>query len=84
MEVCRGSACKRSSDSGLGVKGQSNLVIAGSYRNGPQSSLEGGRKSGRATDLGFWGGNSSVSRPTPNAFAPKNSGNGDTGVSLYC
>ena len=41
VEVCRGSVCKRSSDLGLGVKGQSSLVIAGSCRNGPQSSLLG-------------------------------------------
>ena len=50
MEARRGAVCKRSSDLGLGVKSQSSLVIAGSYRSWPQSSLGGGSNKGRATD----------------------------------
>jgi len=42
MEVRKGSVGKRSFDFGLGVKGQSNLVIAGSYRNRSKSILRGG------------------------------------------
>ncbi len=57
----------RSYDLGLGVKCQSNLVIAGSYRNRPQSSVRGDCCGGRATDLGFRGRNSSVLCPTHNA-----------------
>ena len=74
--------CKRSSDLGLGVKCQSNLVIAGSYRNGPQSSVRRDRYRGIATDLGFWGGNSSTLCPTQNAITSKKRADGITGVNL--
>ncbi len=74
--------CKRSSDLGVGVKGQSRPVIAGSYRSGPQSSLEGVSTSGRATDWGFRTRKGSVPCPTPNACTTKNSGNGITGLNL--
>ena len=50
----------------LGVKGQSSLVIAGSCRNRPKSSLGGDSWRGRATDLKARGRNSSLSCPTPN------------------
>jgi len=49
----------------LGVKSQSSPVIAGSYRNRPKSSLDGDGSGCRATDLKFWGRNSSVFCSTP-------------------
>ena len=69
VEVRRGSVNKRSSDLGLGVKSQSNLVIAGSCRNWPQSNLGRDGNKGRATDLGFRFRKESVLCPTPNFVA---------------
>jgi hypothetical protein len=41
---------KRSRDLGQGVKCQSRSAMAGSFRNGPKSSLERGGCTGKATD----------------------------------
>ena len=68
MEACRGAVDKRSYDLRLGVKSQSNSVIAGSCRSGPQSSLGGDSNGCRATDLGFWGRDPSASCSTPKAI----------------
>jgi len=59
---------KRSFDLGLGVKSQSNPVIANSYRNWSESSLGRDNKGGIDTDLGFRVGNYSALCPTQNAF----------------
>lgn len=55
---------KRSFDFGLGVKGQSKPVIAGSCRSGPQPNLRGDSLKCKATDLKFRGRNPSVFCPT--------------------
>ena len=57
MEALRGSVRKRSSDLGIGVKGQSKPVIAGSCRNRSKSILRGDNSMGKDTDLGFTLGN---------------------------
>ena len=69
VEARRDTACMRSSNFGLGVKSQSRPVIAGSYRNGPQSSLKRDSQKGRATDLKIRRRNPSTSCPTPNILA---------------
>lgn len=66
MEACRGSTSKCSSNLGLGVKSPSSLVIAGSYRSWPQSSLGRDNWNGRATDQGLRSRKGSALRPTPN------------------
>ena len=66
MEGCRGSTGKCSSDPGLGVKSQSSLAIAGSYRSWPQSSLQGDACNGRDTDFGNRFRKGSALCPTPN------------------
>lgn len=53
-------------DFGIGVKSESSLVVAGSCRNRPQSSLDGDGGYCRATDWGCRGRNLSHSCPTPN------------------
>ena len=57
---------KQSCDLGLGVKSQSNLVIANSCRNWPKSSSGRDGNEGRETDLGFRARKGSVLCPTPN------------------
>ena len=75
--------CICSSNLRIGVKSQSNLVIAGSYRNRPKSSLSRDSWRGRATDLRTRGRNPSSSCPTPNFLTSKKLGNGDAGVNLH-
>ena len=50
MEACRSATCKCFSNSGLGVKSLSNLVIAGSYQSWRASSLGQDSYDGKGTD----------------------------------
>ena len=79
MEACRSATCKCFSNSGLGVKSLSNLVIAGSYQSWRASSLGQDSYSGKETDLKLRGRNLSVSCPTLNAVTSKRPGDGDRG-----
>lgn len=82
MEALRGLVNKQSCDLGLGVKSQSNLVIANSCRNWPQSNPDRDCCKGRETDLGFRARKGSVLCPTPNFVTSQTSGDRKPGVSL--
>jgi hypothetical protein len=82
VEALRGLVNKQSCDLGLGVKSQSNLVIANSCRNWPQSNSDRDCNKGRGTDLGFRVRKDSVPCPTPNFVTLKTSEDRKSGVNL--
>ncbi len=71
----------RSSDPGLGVKGQSYPAIAGSPRNEPQFSPAGGSLRGRATDWAWQGSKDLGVQSNSESLGTVDGWSGGTGVS---